>query len=771
MDEKKFKNYQSDKMDKKIILKEKVNKEICDKLLFMSFSDFLKCREMLGKTNKDDDIKGLYNLLHKTMTDFYKNDYEVERTYKNSENNKYGRLFVEKRGLQTVFSSFRGLLCENIYRDFDMANCHPTILKYLCKKDGVSCYRLEDYLSNREQKIDELMSDYNLTKKESKMMFLTAINKNETTNFIKGKKLKNGFFNDFCKEMIKIQNHFSEKNFKLAKEISKRVKYNINGKVLNVLLCKCENDILMKVLTKRRVSVMCFDGYLEEITEESDDEVIEELNEITKEYGIKWTHKEHDLSLKNFVLSLEKSDVSFCGDNVNDIAVFLLDNFFKGKIVKDESKVFIFDNDRNIWINNEKSGREYLYNAIRKMDLWIVDKKCVDSYRVLLDIVSILINMSPFQDGFVDSVISKFEFKLCFNNGYLDLKTSKFNEYSEDNRPFVKIDRDFNVESNEKVRDEIYKKVFNPIFTISKFKERKQLLEYFLYELSQVIGGDSTNKKWFLMRGLRDCGKGCIGEFIRNTFKNYIGIVNAGNFINKNVDSTDEAKSLSWLLSSRKHRLLICDEISLKPKQTFNDGLIKKIRSGGTGVQCRLNYGDEVVIQVNTSLMFCVNEFLEVKKDTKETCIDIYFKSKFLEPEDEEDELEGYEFFLKDDSIKKFIKEELVVNEFVHIILEFFNRKDIKKIEVDDIEDDKEDDFKKIKRIFDYNAESYITTKDLNIILQNEGIISKREFKEKIRGVFSKVDFKRTKKINGVSTKVVLGLQHLDNEFLTGITL
>ena len=40
----------------------------------------------------------------------------------------------------------------------------------------------------------------------------------------------------------------------------KREKYNVNGKVLNVLLCKCENDILMKVLTKRKVSVMCFDG-------------------------------------------------------------------------------------------------------------------------------------------------------------------------------------------------------------------------------------------------------------------------------------------------------------------------------------------------------------------------------------------------------------------------------------------------------------------------------------------------------------------------------
>jgi len=176
-------------------------------------------------------------------------------------------------------------------------------------------------------------------------------------------------------------------------------------------------------------------------------------------------------------------------------------------------------------------------------------------------------------------------------------------------------------------------------------------------------------------------------------------------------------------------RLAITQEVSLQDKQGIDGSIIKKFCSGGDYINARKNNKDEVEFRIQSSLMICCNDFPEISPtDTMEFCREYQIKSKFVsEDYPEEKKLKTFSYFRSDNSIKEFIKNREVINEFLLIILESYNNKveypkSIKQ-ELEAVED--EEDTTKLFNLFEFtnDKDDIISNDELKQELKNNNII------------------------------------------------
>ena len=60
-------------------------------------------------------------------------------------------------GLASFPREIRGALAQKYYWDVDMANAHPVILSGMCKRDGLVCPKIDEFILNRKIILNELM--------------------------------------------------------------------------------------------------------------------------------------------------------------------------------------------------------------------------------------------------------------------------------------------------------------------------------------------------------------------------------------------------------------------------------------------------------------------------------------------------------------------------------------------------------------------------------------------------------------------------------------
>jgi len=88
----------------------------------------------------------------------------------------YGRSFVEGIGLQNICHEIRQTITSNLYNDYDIVNCQPSILCLLIMNNGLHCPNLEDYCEHREEWLKELMDAHGCSRDDAKKSIITAIN-------------------------------------------------------------------------------------------------------------------------------------------------------------------------------------------------------------------------------------------------------------------------------------------------------------------------------------------------------------------------------------------------------------------------------------------------------------------------------------------------------------------------------------------------------------------------------------------------------------------
>lgn len=182
-----------------------------------------------------------------------------------SKNSKtYGRLFAKNPSLQNLPREFRGALAYGLYHDIDIKNAHPTFLNQYCLKKGIKCDYLDEYVNNRDEIISKLNSKFN-NEIDIKNLILTVINGGDRTGITS----QDEFLSNFTKEIKTIHNNIVLNNPDILKQVKRIYKNsdNINGKVVNLLLCNIENDTMLSAVEYLinngfSVDVLVFDGFM-----------------------------------------------------------------------------------------------------------------------------------------------------------------------------------------------------------------------------------------------------------------------------------------------------------------------------------------------------------------------------------------------------------------------------------------------------------------------------------------------------------------------------
>ena len=264
------------------IFQERVDAKACEWLLTQlsvdAFNDHL--------TDEDKHNQINFTATKKILNEYKNNKGILKTKYNKSPKDIHQNLRDYGRGIQSIPTVFRGLLCRNTMTDVDMKNCHPTILHQLCLKYNVACKYLSEYVLNRS----ELLAKNGLTKMDIiKSMFKKTYVRNGNT-----------WFKCFDAEMKTIQKAFiSNPDFVKQKEQSISNRQNHEGSFMSSLCASYEVMILDKILTKIEVEigVLMFDGFM--FYGERPNDFLETLNALGKEVGfdMEWTYKEHDTRL------------------------------------------------------------------------------------------------------------------------------------------------------------------------------------------------------------------------------------------------------------------------------------------------------------------------------------------------------------------------------------------------------------------------------------------------------------------------------------------
>ena len=198
-------------------------------------------------------------------------------TYKYGGESTVGRLYVKEGGLQCLSKPLRFLLSTTDMIDYDIVNCHPAIMLWICDAIGtLKTPYLEEYVNNRGKVLEET--------KKSKMEMLSMLNKdynnpkgecNWIQGFIHELKLNKTVVYDIIKDAYPVSTN----------------KKNPISSTINKLWCEIENRCIQTAiqtsLTDEDKCSPQFDGF-----QTNRCISIDTLNELTSDLSLEWKVKE-----------------------------------------------------------------------------------------------------------------------------------------------------------------------------------------------------------------------------------------------------------------------------------------------------------------------------------------------------------------------------------------------------------------------------------------------------------------------------------------------
>ena len=674
-------------------LTETVNKEACDKLAFISFKDYQDVMKRATTVpHKAEKYTTQWKLVQTYCRTMRENDYRLEVPYKIAG----GRIVAEGCALQRINKLVRGALCHGRHIDYDMVNCHPVLLVHICKTRNIPCRHLERYMSNREEHLKALMDDLDCTRDDAKFLFLSSANYDQArTTFTapeggRPRKIKCKTFIAFDEAMKEIQQTLVPMCRDEIKGKYKPKDRNEIGSAMSYIMCDLESKVLTEALTAVEVvpNVRMFDGFMLDADTELS---VAALDRATEKYGIRWSVKEHDTSIVESLAEVQCSS----GDSVSLVCPDLLKmcndlfaTLFKGRLCRNQGTLYF--KTKGGWVSEANKAIERgLFRELSDCDLWLsaedtATPQCVSaSNHHLKNLIEFVTNRAVDDPRFLDHMYEWTKGKVYFQNGYWDFPQNRFVE-TTDMHTFVVVPRDFSERRDPALRRDLFRRVFDPIFTADPGRTKPQtgvthetqtaLRDRFLHKWARIMAGHVEDKDWLVLTGPRNCGKGVIIDLTIGTFAKYVGSTNAEHFAVKRTDG-DSQKALSFLIPFQWKRAMGASEMELSRRgEGLSGTLIKKVNSGGDTLSARSNFRDEIEFHIQATLALVCNDMDEVKPvDTMEKCEMYPMKSKFVQ-QGESKEFQNICYYEADPSVKDvFIKDSKVQNEFVHVLIDAYN--------------------------------------------------------------------------------------------------
>lgn len=273
----------------------------------------------------------------------------------------------------------------------------------------------------------------------------------------------------------------------------------------------------------------------------------------------------------------------------------------------------------------------------------------------------------PLNEDFINNINMKTKGKLFFNDKYWDFSIKKWFSIT-DVIPLVFIKRNapiFNFTEDEIT--EFKNKVLN---MFSNDTDRN----LYLQALSRGLAGYTEDKKFYVMKGLRNSGKGVLQEMCIASCGEYVCVYDAPmSKTNNNQDASDRR----WVLTTNAHikRIGFTNEIkdvAGKNELTLDGNEMKKvICSGGDAFTARGHYKDEVTIKNNITTFMSLNNIPTAKPaDALENMILFDMPYKFV---DKNSVAEDVMYREADPTIKEKIKtNSRWADIFLYLIFEAF---------------------------------------------------------------------------------------------------
>ena len=131
--------------------------------------DRTRVEQLIAKNDFDDDVKKQlkkylrkYDRAHKA----FRVDYETQGLM-------IGRKYAKgSLSLQNFKKEIRETLVYDTHTDIDIVNCHVVLLSQYCDKQGLKCKCLDNYVSNRNARLQEIIDTYKTTRKVAKELIL-----------------------------------------------------------------------------------------------------------------------------------------------------------------------------------------------------------------------------------------------------------------------------------------------------------------------------------------------------------------------------------------------------------------------------------------------------------------------------------------------------------------------------------------------------------------------------------------------------------------------
>jgi hypothetical protein len=191
---------------------------------------------------------------------------EYERKY-----NRGRRFACGALSLQSLPRLVRGSIASEFYYDVDMVNCHPCIIEQLFKGSKISTMFLSNYISNRDEIINDICENNpGVEKGTAKNCILSILyGGNELFNSLA---CPTDWLKGYKNEIAEIHKRVPElyrDEYELQKKIKGDDYYNLVGSTLSATVCVIE-DKLLEVMLDYFVDagvvsddvVLCFDGIM-----------------------------------------------------------------------------------------------------------------------------------------------------------------------------------------------------------------------------------------------------------------------------------------------------------------------------------------------------------------------------------------------------------------------------------------------------------------------------------------------------------------------------
>ena len=552
-----------------------------------------------------------------------------------------------------------------------MKNCNPQILLYLYKKHQLDYNHLEYYCNNR----DTLLKKHNLKKTDI----------NTLTNQDHPKKQNILWLEDLIQEVNKNKPLlFSFENDKINKEYQK-LKQNESKNFLSSMCCSIvfyyENEILQKAISKYKCIVPKYDGFLT-----NQDIDINELNDISKEYDVKWDKKHFDINI---------TETTYDNDLLNKLLypqlvyphsfnttlqlAKTIQNEIKKELIFCNNKWYIYHNKLWITIKNPNySISNFINNELDKtLEEKLKEKDIdIDEEKNTFNKVKQTLDKSAFMNALIknlelllldDKFTDKFdktEFKFVFENGIYDIKNKTFrkdilkSEYISKTLPF-----DYNPTINKENREWILKELLK----ICNMNEKH--LEYYLSILAFCLCGvpHMEQEIYCLIGQGASNGKTIALEALMDIFSIYITKGDTKIF------ESDCSKKHKYLIDyyNTTNRIVICNEFD--DKKEVDSKMFKEI-ADGESTKNEIMFGTTISGKINAKPIIIGNYTLKFDKQDKgieRRYKHLQFNTKFCDKDELEEENIAKLQFFKDKSFKQKLIDKK--HEFIDIIIEYAN--------------------------------------------------------------------------------------------------